>query len=370
MHRTSHRGLLVECAPAHKRRRVDALILPTYRPISFLSFGIGLARDLDCPILIMCSGQSRAAIVSQMLGATRGAAVTVSSSLPHPMLEMHTQRPQTWMSRPYVDTGNKRNVGLLIGRMLGWRRVLFLDDDVSGLDARGASMAAAHIVSGGKRVVGWSIPEFPDNSVACHALRSSGHDQDVFIGAGALLVDLTGPLPYFPSIYNEDWLFWHDFVIQGEIGIAGDVLQTPHEPFADPGRAQREEFGDVLAEGLYALIHERRSVLVGCMPTYWVGVINDRREMLLGTERRLWKLREHQGYTWNGYEIQQVLRSVDASKNALESISPADLAEFTTMWRYDLYCWRSRLHRLPHFGRITEALNWLGIRDVYLSGEI
>ena len=274
--RTSHRSLLPRVWGRSGSGVVDAVVVPTNRPISSLAFAVELARELGCPILVLCSGESRAAAMQARFAPINGAAVTVSSTPRHPMLSLRTQRLLSSAAGPYLDTSNKRNVALLVGRMLGWQRVLFLDDDIHGLTAQQVRRAASVVHRDGVRMVGWRPVNYPDNSVACHALRSSGRRQDVFIGAGALLVELTGDLPHFPPIYNEDWLFWHDQVVGRRIKRLGRVKQTRYDPYADPQRARREEFGDVLAEGLYELVHRRRSVLVGCLPAYWDDVIRRR----------------------------------------------------------------------------------------------
>jgi hypothetical protein len=370
-HRTSHRALLTHVPRDHLPGQVDAVVVPTIRPISYLIEAVDLARALRCPILLLCSGESKAAAVAEVLfTAAAGAAVTISSTPRHPLLELRTQRLLSSSAEPYLDTGNKRNVALLLGRLMGWHRMLFLDDDIRELSESAVRGAATAVAPQGMQVVGWRSLNFPDNSVACHALRSSGLRQDVFIGAGALLVELDGWLPFFPPVYNEDWLFWHDFAVRRELGLAGKVKQLGFDPFDDPQRAHREEFGDVLAEGLYALMHRRRSVLVGCLPSYWPDVIHERRKMLAGTERRLWSLREGGTHTRNGHEITRVLRSVAASQAALSIVTPQDLAEFTSLWRFDLYCWNARLHHLPRFSRIMDALSWLGITDVHLAGAV
>jgi hypothetical protein len=369
-HRTSHRSLLTRVPRTILAEDIDAVVVPTNRPVRYLTEAVELARELRCPILVLCSGESKAASVGDVFSKVAGAAVTVSSTPRHPLLELRTHRLLSSSAETYLDTGNKRNVALLLGRLLGWRRVLFMDDDIRGLAAVAVRNAAAANGHGGVRSAGWMYRDFPDNSVACHALRSSGLRQDVFIGAGALLVELDGWLPFFPPVYNEDWLFWHDFAVRGELGLAGAARQIRFDPFDDPQRAHREEFGDVLAEGLYALIHQRRSVLVGCLPAYWKDVIEERRRMLAGTERRLWQLRERGTHTRNGYQITRVLRSVAASHAALDAVTTQDLAEFTSLWRYDLYCWNARLHHLPRFSRLTDALGWLGITDVHRSGEV
>ena len=371
-HRNSHGALLTrieDVAPtagSPAAGEIDAVVVPTNRPSSYLTEAVALARELSCPILVLCSGESRSAAVGPLFGTTAGAAITVSSTPRHPLLALRTQRELSFLAQPYLDTGNKRNIALLLGRLLGWQRVLFLDDGIRGLSA--ARVRAATVASAAMPVIGWKFREFPDNSVACHARRSSGQTQDVFIGAGALLVDLSGWVPFFPAVYNEDWLFWHGSADQGRLGVAGEVRQVGFDPFDDPHRAEQQEFGDVLAEGLYELIHQGRSVLVGCLPGYWHGVLEGRREMLEGIDRRLWHLRRKRTHTRDGYEISRVLRSVAAAREALEQVTALDLAEFTSLWRYDLFCWNARLHRLPSHQRMSEALNWLGLNDFHLVG--
>ncbi|HST82316.1 MAG TPA: hypothetical protein VLL08_11320 [Kineosporiaceae bacterium] len=353
-------------------------MVPTNRPIRNLTFAIDLARDLDCPILVLCSGQARALATEAMFRTIRGAAVTVSSTPRHPLFALRTRRLLRFSAAPYLDTSNKRNVALLLGRMLNWERVLFLDDDIRGLAAAEVTAAAAAVSATGTRVVGWRPVDFPDNSVVCHALRTVtrpwdallGRRQDVFIGAGALLVDLTEQMPFFPPVYNEDWLFWHDFVVRRQVGCLGSVRQLEFNPFLDPQRATGEEFGDVLAEGLYELVHQGRSVLVGCLPEHWREVIRHRQEMLDGIERRLWKRRQRRTRTQDGYEIASVLRSVAAAREALNRLSPEVLAEFVAAWRYDQFHWNARLHLLPKVGELAEALAWLGITDVHLASEV
>jgi hypothetical protein len=366
---SSHRSLLVTCrVPERARHRIDAVILPTVRPVENVKVAVDLADTLGCPVLILCSARSHVRAAAGFIG--RGAAVMVSPTLPHPFFDLPTMRPSTWLSAPYVDTANKRNVGLLVARMMGWRYVMLLDDDVFDLDpARVAGMASA-MTRGRMRAIGWLFESFPDNSVACHARRSAGGVQDVFIGAGALLVDAAGPVPFFPAVYNEDWLFWHDFVLERRLGLAGSASQEPYNPFADPSRAYRQEFGDVLAEGLYSLIHQGRPVLVGCLPGFWPGVIRDRRDMLGAIERRLWSMRKTRSHTPDGFEIPQVITAVEASLSALAGITADDLAGYTSQWRFDLFRWRARLHQVPRFDRVREALGWLGVTDAHVVGDV
>jgi hypothetical protein len=342
------------------------VVVPTRRPADLLLPAIDLARELNCPIVVLCSGDSRMPAAGSLLTKVTGVAATVASTPRSSLLDLHTHRFASAMSEPYLDTANKRNVALLLGRLLGWERMLFVDDDIRGLEANDVARVAAGVGPGGLQAVGWPYPEFPDNSVVCHALRSSGHPQEVFPGSGALLIALSGWLPFFPPVYNEDWLFLHDFVNRGQVGRAGDVRQLPFDPF-DPARARREEFGDVLAEGLFNLIHVRRSVSVAMLPSYWDDVLLERHLLLAGILERL------AGSAAQGRDTRQCekeLAAVRAGRDQLNRISATSLAEFVGAWRYDLYRWNARLHGLARFERLADALTWLGVTDVQVVGQI
>jgi len=83
-----------------------------------------------------------------------------------------------------TDLSAKRNLAIMISRMAGWSRILFLDDDITGLNPDDMRKASALLDT--HNVVGLRIGGFPDHSVVCHAYREAGGDQQSFIGGGAL----------------------------------------------------------------------------------------------------------------------------------------------------------------------------------------
>ena len=101
------------------------------------------------------------------------------------------------------------------------------------------------------------VTDFPDNSVVCHAHRETGGSQDTFVSGSALAVNSWTETGFFPEVYNEDWLFFYDNARARRLGWSGaNAAQLPYDPFDQPERTKRQEFGDVLAEGLYALLDE------------------------------------------------------------------------------------------------------------------
>ena len=70
------------------------------------------------------------------------------------------------------DLGMKRNLGLVLARMLDWKRLMFLDDDIYGVTAEDVDVLAAGLSDHSVSVL---IPDkLADNSVVCHANRLGG----------------------------------------------------------------------------------------------------------------------------------------------------------------------------------------------------
>ncbi len=106
------------------------------------------------------------------------------------------------------DLSTKRNIALVLARQLGWSRILYLDDDITGLTADDVERASSLLDS--FNAVGFRIGGYPDNSVVCHAYREAGGQQDSFVGGGALAVEISRCDSFFPDIYNDDWFYLLD----------------------------------------------------------------------------------------------------------------------------------------------------------------
>ena len=117
---------------------LDAIIVPASRPAQNLEQAITLARAADCALLILCSQKLEPAEVHQLLGerSFNGAIVVkLPKDYRHELLEFRALESirgdlPTACSSYVTDLSTKRNVGLLLARMLGWRRIFFLDDDI------------------------------------------------------------------------------------------------------------------------------------------------------------------------------------------------------------------------------------------------
>jgi hypothetical protein len=203
---------------------------------------------------------------------------------------------------------------------------MFLDDDIIRLTHDQVARVAHHLDS--NRYAGLKTLNYPDNSVVCHANRAIGRPQGIFVSGAALGVRTAEDvqLDVFPDVYNEDW-----FALAGEAGTTGvahvgDVAQLEFNPFEDPQRAAHEEFGDLLAEGLYALFNDGLG-LSRATTDYWDRFIAERFQLI---EDIRWLLERDE--THHGVQASKSLQSAQAQ---LDTIRPAHCRDFLYAWRDD-----------------------------------
>jgi hypothetical protein len=339
-------------------RRLDAIIVPTIRPWS-LAPAVRLAGELGCPIVVLCSTNDQAKQAwAECQAHPGGRLVThVLPSVQPDLLGLSTfGHPENDIQpSSHVDIARKRNAGLLLARLSGWQTVLFLDDDVTGMAA--SEIAAAAALTARFQAAGFRITDYPDNSVVCHAHRLAGGTQDVFPGGSALLVDMARADTMFPPIYNEDWLFLFDAAQRRSVATAGTLSQLEYDPFADWVRAAREEFGDVIAEGLYRLLHQGGSV-TDANGRYWRDILDRRRVLIDDIAARL-LLRED-----NAAVIGYALMSLTAARKRLDAINELACLSFVRAWRADVQTWQARLADLPVLGDLAGAAKYLDLPDL------
>lgn len=354
----SHAGLLDESRKAPTHTRFDAILVPTYRPVTRLRSCIGLARRTGIPLIVVCS---RA--VSQKEVIERAARANVEAfafDLPpgNPLgIDFATSEDEELSAASpgwNRDLSMKRNIGLILARLLGWTRLMFLDDDIYGVTHHNVAALAAALED---HSVSALIPKkYPDNSVVCHANRLGGGDQDVFASASGIGVRCDREeLAFFPNVYNEDWFFFADEAASHRITKVGESHQRNYDPYDHPRRARMEEFGDLLAEGLYARL-DRKQGIWDVDTGYWRDFIKRRMEF---HER----VAEALGYVEDRYhdEAARASSSIRAAQDQLTKITPELCQKFMQLWQDDREKWRDYLADLPHLDSITTAIKHLDI---------
>ncbi len=337
------------------RRRLDAIVVPTIRPAS-LRPALTLAGELGCALVVLCSTPAQAAsALAACGGAASGVHVTyVPASVEDDALNfLANEHPDTWAGPPrYSDIARKRNIGFLLARLSGWRTIMYLDDDIRDLSAAAVSAAAG--LCANFQAAGFRIAHYPDNSVVCHAHRLSGGKQDIFPGGCALLVDVQRCDSLFPPVYNEDWLFLFGALAAHSVAVAGTLSQLEYDPFAHPRRAAAEEFGDLVAEGLFRLLHEGGS-LADATQVYWKEMLENRFRLIDGIADRLL------GTTPGDRRASAALLSLTAARQQLSTISELACAAFIHAWQTDLAAWRDTLLSLPELGEVAQAAKFLNL---------
>lgn len=324
--------------------------MPTARRPAYLAEAAQLARALDCTLVTLHSKQWTSAVKAAPLlcETARFIAVDVPdpSLLRLPNWETSRLLAETVFARR-TDLSAKRNMGVLLSLMLGWRRVLFLDDDITELnpdDVRRASgLLSTH------NAVGLQIGGFPDHSVVCHAYRQAGGSQQAFIGGGALAVQLERCRSFFPHIYNDDWFFLLDEKGIQPVAVTGKVRQYPYDPFRTPDRARAEELGDVLAEGIYWLLDQGRSITEADR-AHWARFLGRRKQFI----RRVLRMVEQDGAIGPAERDRRVA-ALKGSLGRLALITPGLCENYLRAWAADRQSWHRFLQK--QFIRTVQQLS-------------
>jgi len=226
------------------------------------------------------------------------------------------------------DLPTKRNYALWFARHRGFRNILLLDDDIRGL-------GLAHLVAGTRAlrdnsVAGFYIDDFPDLSVVGYARRLAGRSCPTFLSGGCLFLRLGSGLGFFPPIYNDDWLFLVSYLIDGTACALGKLGQKPHDPFASPFTARFQEFGETIADGLYALLVS--------------GLYHKRLER--GQWRIILSLRRTQlADLINGLQVRQHRSTLQKALEQSRSITEGDCVRFLQEWADAAQRWNDLLLR-------------------------
>jgi hypothetical protein len=136
--------------------------------------------------------------------------------------------------------------------------------------------------------------------------------------------------------------------------LTGRVVQASYDPFFNPERARAEEFGDVLAEGLYWLLDQGQSISEADRRQWESFLIRRRRFVLSVLE----------GVRVDGTLTQddkaRRMDSLHASLARLAEITPELCVEFMEMWRQDRAEWQRHAKSVYTPGaRLEDALRKL-----------
>jgi hypothetical protein len=133
---TSHTGLLDSACRSADDPGFAAIVVPTHRRVDSLTACMKLARETRIPLVVVCSK-----LIRQRQAIKMATEVGVKAyALDWPLYPTNPLRINfATSSDPELaavssvmtrDLSMKRNLGLVLGRMLDWKRLMFLDDDI------------------------------------------------------------------------------------------------------------------------------------------------------------------------------------------------------------------------------------------------
>jgi hypothetical protein len=324
--------------------------VPTIRPSAGMRESLRLGRELGRPVVALCSWWSSAEAVRKeaaILDAYVIAVdVTAGAALPRFSCDL-LLAGQKKLNRAN-DVSVKRNLGLALAQMLRWPGIVFVDDDITDLRADAVRSAGGLLRE--HRVAALRNVGFPDNSVVCHARREVDLPQDVFAGGGAMAVRAGTRTPFFPTVYNEDWLFLVGRRGIERVAVCGKVSQREYDPYLSPERARSEEFGDCLAEGLFALWREDRP-LQAADAAYWRAFLDARVAMI---DEILGRLRP-------GRRTGRIVQALRVARGRCQIIDPQFCVDYLAAWQADQDTWRRFLAELPRMDDPVGAIAQLGL---------
>jgi hypothetical protein len=334
------------------QRGVDAVVVPTFRRPTYLAEAADLARTLNCFLVTLHSGPwTTAAKAADRLPADVNLIaidVPAPAQLNLPYWETSRMLARTLFARR-TDLSTKRNLALMLSHMTGWSRILFVDDDITGLEPDDVRKASGLLDT--YNAVGLRIGGFPDHSVVCHAYLDAGGEQQSFIGGGALTIEVTRSSSFFPDIYNDDWFFLLDgHKSLQPTAVTGQVTQHSYDPFRNPERARAEEFGDVLAEGIYWLLDQGQPI-ADADEAYWTGFLLKRRRFIEGV---LDMVKEDDAR--GPYEQARRIAALKGSLGRLALITSALCERYLRAWADDLPRWLDHIEQLPTRQDLPRAL--------------
>jgi hypothetical protein len=338
-HHGSHQRLVWSADGPVRPGKVDAIIVPTIRPVAYLKEAVRAALHLGCPLVTLHSGKWTCASEADRYVDPRVdlIAIDVPEQAQLRLPELGTSRLLAGtIFEQRSDQSTKRNLGLMLSHMLGWERVVFLDDDIRVPDPGDLSKATGLLNI--HAAVGLRIGGFPDNSVVCHAFRDAGGDQGTFVGGGAMAVEVKRNRSFFPNIYNEDWFYLLDAGKRLQsVATVGEALQYPYDPYRAE-RARGQELGDVLAEGIFWLLDQEETAPDGDL-AHWADFLARRErfiEQILAMVERSADI--------GPAERARMVEALKAALGRLAHITPELCVEYLKALVIDQERWQRHLH--------------------------
>ena len=328
------------------------IVMPSTRRPELASCSLESISSIPCSKLVIVSDVDDANLYARALSSGNEAKIiSIANMFEHLRSRIRDEDdvkvvhdlciPRTRRSKTRAwDLAEKRNAALIYGVLHGYRTLILIDDDIGKIGAGILDQAVA--ASSGLALLGIPVGWFPDLSVVDHARRVLCGCCNNFIAGNCLIVALTKVMGYFAPVYNEDWLFIFAHK-RSEVGYLSDrvVSQVEYTPF-DPELAAWQEFGDLLAEGIFTA-WAGDAIEQIFLERFWKSCLRRRRTCLEEMTKRCLLAPA-------APKIQELLPCVRAAQGASAKIDVWMLTEFVHEYRRtcERFCrLHLRLRELP-----------------------
>lgn len=241
------------------------------------------------------------------------------------------------------DLPYKRNFAVWYGKLNSYKKILLLDDDIRFTTFESSVQKLLYALDQNWVAGAYSTGEF-DTSLTGSVAMKLGIKRPGFLSGNCLAINLNTFIPYFPYIYNEDWLALLPAIIKKKATIVGPILQLPKIVSKVDALSKFQEFGEIIADEIYSHItHPFRFKsllnLIDCINhcDHWENVFEDRYQWLM-TLKTLVCIENNDGND---------LRILDAACSELAMINSSDCVTFLNKWQGEYSSWVNSLKYQP-----------------------
>ena len=176
--------------------------------------------------------------------------------------------------------GYTRNYAIILAKVLGFERVLFMDDDIIIED--NSPVYEMFDLLNNADFVSAEIKGMPDLSVVDFIMQKVGLEPYRFMSGGFLAFNLNSVAEYFLNYYNEDWIWLFMHRPEAKLVKYGEVYQLPYDPFENAiEKALHQEFGEILVEGVKRYIEiENKSNTLLLNKDFWDEIVKMRANLI------------------------------------------------------------------------------------------
>ena len=182
----------------------------------------------------------------------------------------------------------------------------------------------------------------PDNSVVCHAYRRTGGIQGTFVGGGPWSSGRTGPPRSPPTSTTRTGSSCSTATASTPSPWSARSPRRNTTPSATPCGPAVEEFGDTLAEGVYALLDDGKTIDAADAGYWEADLRSGGTSSSRSCDRRAPRARRRRGRT------PSMACRPRRRARPRASPSPRTVRRIPRAWPRDRRLWQSWLGKLPH----------------------